>query len=49
VINLRVCELHSLLFISLNRPDRPDPSCVSMKSDQSMDPLRNFNGHTDLG
>jgi len=24
-------------------------SCVSMKSDRSMDPLRNFSGHTNPG
>ncbi|KAG1955946.1 NACHT, LRR and PYD domains-containing protein 12-like [Pimephales promelas] len=43
------CKLHSLLFISLTRPDPQDPSCVSMKSDRSMDPPRNFSGHTDPG
>ncbi|XDV15802.1 hypothetical protein PO909_015800 [Leuciscus waleckii] len=33
----------------MHRPDPPDPSCVSMKSDWSMDPPRNFSGHTDHG
>ncbi|XP_048036225.1 NACHT, LRR and PYD domains-containing protein 12-like isoform X1 [Megalobrama amblycephala] len=32
-----------------HRPDPPEPSCVSVKSDWSMDPPRNFSGHTDLG
>ncbi|XP_067296856.1 NLR family CARD domain-containing protein 3-like isoform X2 [Pseudorasbora parva] len=32
-----------------HRPDPPEPSCVSMKSDQSMDHPIKFSGHTDHG
>ncbi|XDV26485.1 hypothetical protein PO909_030197 [Leuciscus waleckii] len=31
------------------RLDPPESSCVSMKSDRSMDPQRNFSGHTNHG
>ncbi|XP_048011233.1 NACHT, LRR and PYD domains-containing protein 3-like isoform X2 [Megalobrama amblycephala] len=33
----------------MQRPKSSEPSCVSMKSDRSMDPPRNFSGHTDHG
>ncbi|XP_048011232.1 NACHT, LRR and PYD domains-containing protein 3-like isoform X1 [Megalobrama amblycephala] len=35
--------------VQMQRPKSSEPSCVSMKSDRSMDPPRNFSGHTDHG
>ncbi|XP_065812267.1 NLR family CARD domain-containing protein 3-like isoform X2 [Labrus bergylta] len=37
-----LCEEHEALRMQEQRPDSPGPSCVSMKSDQSKDVMRNF-------
>ncbi|XP_060890824.1 NLR family CARD domain-containing protein 3-like isoform X2 [Labrus mixtus] len=37
-----LCEEHEALRMQEQRPDSPGPSCVSMKSDQSKDVIRNF-------
>ncbi|XP_057187774.1 uncharacterized protein si:ch211-196h16.5 [Triplophysa rosa] len=36
-------------LIQMDRSDPPEPSCVSMKSHQSLDPPSNFRKHSDLG
>ncbi|XP_062865938.1 NACHT, LRR and PYD domains-containing protein 12-like isoform X2 [Trichomycterus rosablanca] len=36
------CKLEILVVMEGTRPDSPEPSCVSMKNDRSIDPPRNF-------
>ncbi|XP_053494858.1 uncharacterized protein LOC128616309 isoform X4 [Ictalurus furcatus] len=42
VLENPLCKLEKLDKLQRKRPDSPEPSCVSMKSDESMDPPGNF-------